>query len=478
MSKVLPPLSIVVPALNEADNLPLLVQRVAEPLVAENIDYEIVIIDDHSSDDSVSVARKLAKDYNVRLVMKQGKRGKAYSLLEGFSVVKYDLICMIDADLQYPPEAIVPMYRKLLNHEADVVVTNRIDHQTSFLRKLSTKVFHFLMARMLFGIDYDTQSGLKLFRKRVLDGMELKPSAWTFDLEFLIRSLEKNYTILSFAIPFGERFSGEAKINPFTAAYVMSKSSIKLRFNSSTRKIRRGYQTSMELSRRPAAMAAVFVAGLLSATVLMGTATTGQAEAASVFDPIRNLFVSDDAGQTETQPQQQNRMQSAQSGTGDAETTTQDPAQPATQPPAAQPTTQPAPQPSSQPTPQTSGTQTTTKPSSNTATTPRPATSPKPASTQPQTTRTTNDSNRVASIAKSDQPTAAATKDNKQDDNKDTDYYANQSLSATRTSQLTHSAKVAALVGAGIVTVALLAWGIRALYHKHQRKVSRNLYRV
>lgn len=466
MSKVMPPLSIVVPALNEAENLPLLIQRMAQPLVQEGIEHEILIIDDHSTDNSAAVVKRLARTYNVRLVMKEGQRGKAYSLLEGFDKVKYNLICMIDADLQYPPEAIVPMYRKLLSHNADVVITNRVEHQTSALRKLSTKVFHFFMTRLLFGIDYDTQSGLKLFRRHVLNGMDLKPSAWSFDLEFLIRSLENNRTILSFAIPFGERYSGEAKINPFTAAYAMTKSSIKLRLNSSTRKVRQGYQASMKLSQRPAPMSMLFVAGLLASTVLVAGASTQSALAASVIEPVRNVFTPSEkkeektetakpaqqqpaAQQTQTQTQAQ--PQQPRSGSGDAGTPA--PSAPAAQPAQVAQPTSAAPVAAQQPSRKIAQAATT-----------EPA--------RPQTTRTSPETDRTTAATKSQSSNQSSKS------GEGPDYYANQSLSADRTSQLITGSKWAALIGGGIVVLAALAWAIRSLHHKHQRKVSRNLYRV
>ncbi len=83
----------------------------------------------------------------------------------GFDIAKHDIICMIDADLQYPPEAILPMYHLLTTNDVDVVLAEREDHETSALRRLSSRVFNFAFTRLLFGFDYDSQSGLKLFKK-------------------------------------------------------------------------------------------------------------------------------------------------------------------------------------------------------------------------------------------------------------------------------------------------------------------------
>ncbi len=71
--------------------------------------------------------------------------------MQGFKKAKYDTICMIDADLQYSPEEILPMYEKMYSTNADMIITERHDNSTSALRKLSTKTFNFIFTRMLFG---------------------------------------------------------------------------------------------------------------------------------------------------------------------------------------------------------------------------------------------------------------------------------------------------------------------------------------
>jgi glycosyltransferase involved in cell wall biosynthesis len=106
-------ISIIVPTLNEAENLPLLFRRIDKALTKAAIPYEIIVVDDRSSDTTFEVASAAARSYNVTVVTKEGKRGKAFSLLQGFALAQYQIVCMIDADLQYPPEAIVLMWSSL-----------------------------------------------------------------------------------------------------------------------------------------------------------------------------------------------------------------------------------------------------------------------------------------------------------------------------------------------------------------------------
>ncbi|HSH55667.1 MAG TPA: glycosyltransferase family 2 protein, partial [Candidatus Limnocylindrales bacterium] len=158
-------ISIIVPTLNESDNIEDLVSRISATFRRSGVDYEIVFVDDNSTDGTQQTIKNLPKKFPVRLLIKDGERGKAQSLLQGFAAAHYDTICMIDADLQYPPEAILPMYRLMQEHNVDVVLTERQYAHSSWLRQLSSKVFNLAFTQLLFGFNYDSQSGLKLFKK-------------------------------------------------------------------------------------------------------------------------------------------------------------------------------------------------------------------------------------------------------------------------------------------------------------------------
>lgn len=244
-------LSIIVPTLNEADNIDDLAKRIDAPLKRAGVEYEIIVVDDHSTDQTVSKIRGLARFYPIRVMLKNGRPGKASSLIEGFASAKYPLICMIDADLQYPPEDILPMYNLLIKQEVDIVITRRSDQGTGILRQLSSKVFNLIFTRLLFGINYDTQSGLKLFRKNILDQIHLNPSPWSFDLEFLVRSLEQKFKILSHTISFSERTKGETKVNIFGTTMELAGASLKVRRSSSLKRFNRNPEASWEIFKRP-----------------------------------------------------------------------------------------------------------------------------------------------------------------------------------------------------------------------------------
>lgn len=203
-------ISVVVPAYNERANIPVLVERISNALSGRYI-FEIIIVDDRSSDGTVNAIKHLKKRYPLRVYKKKGKQGKAYSLLEGFSYARYGIIAMIDGDLQYPPEAMPGMVSKI-NKGSDIVVANRKEKHAGFVRNIVSNSFKFIFGKVLHGLSLDIQSGLKVFRKEILHSISLNPTPWTFDLEFLVLARDKGYRISQTDIVFAPRLHGESKV--------------------------------------------------------------------------------------------------------------------------------------------------------------------------------------------------------------------------------------------------------------------------
>jgi glycosyltransferase XagB len=223
-------LSIIVPTWNEEKNIRPLVSRIHRALTAKKVAYEIIFIDDHSTDRTRAIINTLAREYPISLLLKKGTQGKATSLLEGFTNAKNDLLCMIDADLQYPPEAIPAMVDEI-QRGVDIVVADRKELNTSLTRKLLSRIYLTIFGRVLHGLQVDVQSGLKVFRKSVLHGLNLQPSPWTFDLEFLVKARMAGARISGVPITFSPRHAGAAKINLLRASWECALSAIKLKVN-------------------------------------------------------------------------------------------------------------------------------------------------------------------------------------------------------------------------------------------------------
>ncbi|MDP3941688.1 MAG: glycosyltransferase [bacterium] len=211
MKKRVNGVSIVIPVYNELKNIDKLIDRLGTTLEGAGYPFELIFIDDNSTDGTFEYLHRFTHTGTVKLYKKKGKKGKAYSLLEGFTHATYDAVAMIDADLQYPPEAIPQMIEKLST--SDIVVATRKVYKGNILRRVLSRAFRYGFGMGLFGIGTDIQSGLKLFRLEVVRNITFTPtSGWSFDLEFLYRSREAGYRISDVPITFELREEGKSKV--------------------------------------------------------------------------------------------------------------------------------------------------------------------------------------------------------------------------------------------------------------------------
>ncbi len=226
-------LNIVIPILNEAKNLPELAKRIAQSMKGMKIDYKIVFVDDFSTDNSKRIINSLSKRYPIVYMLKSGKRGKGYSILQGARKSQAKYIAMLDGDLQYAPEYIPQMLEKAEKEDLGIVIGNRVTHNEGAVRSFISKVGHLIYGKLLLGLDMDTQSGLKLFKRDLIDYLserDIKP--WAFDLPLLHTALETGEGIGSVDIDFLNRKNGKSKVNFFKTAWQIVTTALKLRFNA------------------------------------------------------------------------------------------------------------------------------------------------------------------------------------------------------------------------------------------------------
>ncbi|MBI4130389.1 glycosyltransferase [Candidatus Roizmanbacteria bacterium] len=220
-------LTIVVPTLNEAENILPLVERIDSSLKTK-FRYEIIFVDDHSIDNTISVIQSLTAYYPVRLHVKKGKRGKAYSILEGAAASQTEYIAMLDGDLQYPPEVLPELFT--IAREKGIAVANRSHHKTSLLRRVGSKINSIVFERLLHGFTVDTQSGLKVFKKEIIEHITPSDvSGWALDMPLLHTALQLGYNIGSIDIEFAKRRMGKSKIQFLQASYEIALNAIKLK---------------------------------------------------------------------------------------------------------------------------------------------------------------------------------------------------------------------------------------------------------
>lgn len=222
-------LDIIIPVKNEEGNVLALVQRIGRAMDKAKIVYQMIFIDDHSEDRTIQLLETLKEIYPVQVFLKQGKPGKAYSIIEGSNYSNSQNIAMIDADLQYPPEVLPQMLEQL--SDSGVVIARRKVTHDSKLRRFISKGFSSIFGRLLHNLNLDVQSGLKVFKKEVIEKIDPKKiTPWTLDLSLVLVARDLGYEIREVDIEFDKRTKGLSKVSIVKTSLEIGKNALKLKF--------------------------------------------------------------------------------------------------------------------------------------------------------------------------------------------------------------------------------------------------------
>ena len=192
-----PHLSVVIPAYNEEERLGRSLPMIAAYLDEQNIDAEILVVDDGSTDGTVAVAERALQSRRGRVLRNPDNRGKGYSIRHGVSQARGRWILMTDADLSAPIEEHAKLAAVARDMDVDVAIgsraldESRIEIRQNPVREIMGKTFNKLI-RLFTGLPFhDTQCGFKLMdRERTRPVFELmRVDGFAFDVELLFLSV-------------------------------------------------------------------------------------------------------------------------------------------------------------------------------------------------------------------------------------------------------------------------------------------------
>lgn len=210
-----PELSIVVPTYREAENLPLLVPRIASALRDAGLSHEILVVDDASPDATLDVCARLADEYPVRLVVRSGERGLAGAVLFGMNQARGEILVVMDADLSHPPEKI-PELAAAVRDGADFVLGSRYvpgggtDDAWGVWRWINSKAAT-LLARPITAVRDPMAGFFAMKRSRFLAADRLDPIGYKIGLELLVKCDCRD--VREVPIHFRAREHGESKLD-------------------------------------------------------------------------------------------------------------------------------------------------------------------------------------------------------------------------------------------------------------------------
>ncbi|SFJ87082.1 glycosyltransferase family 2 protein [Myroides guanonis] len=168
-------ISLVIPLLNEAESLPELHQWIVKVMDREKFTYELLFIDDGSTDDSWKIISSLSKiNPNVKGIRFQKNYGKSQALHAGFEVAQGDVIITMDADLQDSPDEIPGLYKLITEDNFDLISGwKKKRHDSVIAKNIPSKLFNWA-ARKTSGVELnDFNCGLKAYKKAVVKNIEV-----------------------------------------------------------------------------------------------------------------------------------------------------------------------------------------------------------------------------------------------------------------------------------------------------------------
>jgi glycosyltransferase involved in cell wall biosynthesis len=196
-----PELSVIVPAYNEVDNIGPLLEELAAKLGQS---FEVVVVDDGSTDGTFAAAQKLTGlHHNLKVFRHPANQGKTAAIMTGMEHVQGEFVCVLDADLQFRPEDVLAQVAKL-REGYDLVTGRKIGH---YEKRLVSSIYN-SMARAMFGLKVRDINALKTFRREVLEGQILRKD-WHRYIVPLARS--RGFKIAEIPVELRPRLHGEPK---------------------------------------------------------------------------------------------------------------------------------------------------------------------------------------------------------------------------------------------------------------------------
>jgi len=164
-------LSLVVPIMNEEESIKPLFEAIQDAL--KGIDYEVIVVDDGSTDRSVEVAKELATD-RFKIIVFQRNYGQTTAMAAGIDMAEGELIATIDGDLQNDPHDIPMMIKLLREKNVDVVAGRRAKRKDGFfLRKIPSKIANWLIRKTTGVYLHDYGCTLKVFKNKIAKNLDL-----------------------------------------------------------------------------------------------------------------------------------------------------------------------------------------------------------------------------------------------------------------------------------------------------------------
>lgn len=197
--------SVLVPAKDEAENLPLFLQLCEQTFALQNARYEVVVIDDGSRDNSWEVLQRLAGQYSfLRPIRHRAQRGIAEALRTGYLNARGSILVFYPADLQFKPEDIPRLVAPIIDGSSDMVTGFK---QGVYEKAFVSRIYNRL-SRTLFDVPVRDLNNVKAYRREIMSSLPMRPD---FHRYMIVMAAAQGYTVSEVPIPLYARHAGVSK---------------------------------------------------------------------------------------------------------------------------------------------------------------------------------------------------------------------------------------------------------------------------
>lgn len=204
-------LSVIIPVYNEVQNIREILKRVQ----ATDLAWEILIVDDGSTDGTRDILKELDGTDQIRVILHEKNQGKGAAVRTGFGEAKGDVFLIQDADLEYDPRDYPAILKPIKEGMADVVYGSRFlggpRRSTMFWHMVANKLLTLATNILYNNILTDMETGYKVFKREVLDGITIHSNSFNFEPEFTAKILKKKVRIFEVPITFNPRDYSDGK---------------------------------------------------------------------------------------------------------------------------------------------------------------------------------------------------------------------------------------------------------------------------
>lgn len=202
----IPDVSVLVPAKDEAENLPLFMEQAAIAFATAPLHtYEVIVIDDGSVDDTWAVLQRLTNQYSfLRPVRHRAQRGIADALRTGYLHARGDVLVFYPADMQFKPEDIPRLVAPILADESDMVTGFK---QGKYEKAFVSNIYNGL-SRTLFHVPVKDLNSVKAYRREIMDALPIRPDWHRY---MIVIAAAQGFTVTEIPVPLYPRHAGKSK---------------------------------------------------------------------------------------------------------------------------------------------------------------------------------------------------------------------------------------------------------------------------